>query len=421
VSTEPFKAELEELNIPLYLQPPLPSVFTFEITARCQHRCMGCGNVFSHSNREMDLATWEIILAKIRPHTRALRITGGEPTLHKQFPEFMELIDAQGLPFVLFTNGNWANPNEIIRILAGCTHLKGLLVSLHGSTPAAFYQFTGVDAFERVMKNIRLATSSGIRVATNTLLLASTVNHLPDVAELAFSAGVTNIAFGRYYGMPLEGLSLSPSQIKQALLQIAEMRKKDERVSLSNCVPACFLPDVDFGGGGCTSGITHCTIGPSGDVRPCTHSEEILGYLPDDDIADLWRSAKIMSWRNLIPQDCRTCALLNTCRGGCRAVTQKLASTHDPLCTRALKKTNQNTVIEIGLLDRPKLTCYVESTSFGFALHGTGHYVTLSHQSESILQILDGSTTIEKILDEFGQASLELIGGLLQKQLVELQ
>jgi radical SAM protein with 4Fe4S-binding SPASM domain len=230
-----------------------------------------------------------------------------------------------------------------------------------------------------------------------------------------------NISFGRYYGPALKNLSLSTPELKLALSQIAAMRQKDYRVSLSNCVPTCFLPDEDFGGGGCTSGFTHCTIGPMGEVRPCTHAEEILGYLPDDNIEELWQSAAIAKWRNLIPDDCLACHALNTCRGGCRAVAQKLALPHDPLHTRPLKRKNQDVVVELGLLDRPKLSCSVESTDFGFALSGAGHYITLSHKSKSILQMLDGNTTIQKISEKHGPASLELIGGLLQQRLLELQ
>jgi radical SAM protein with 4Fe4S-binding SPASM domain len=368
----------------------------------------------------MDVEQWTKIIAGIQPYAKSLRITGGEPTLHKQFALLLGQVDLLGIPFVLFTNGNWRNADAVIETLLGCANLKGLLVSLHGSHADAYQDFTGVDAFEKVLANIRLATSAGLRVATNTLLLTNTLDHLPVIAEAAFAAGAANVSFGRYYGPALKGLSPTPAVLKRALSQIAEMRQKDRRISLSNCVPACFSPNEDFGGGGCTSGFTHCTIGPAGDVRPCTHSEVVLGYMPHDDIAGLWKSAALTQWRNLIPDDCLDCRALSTCRGGCRAVARKLATPYDPLHVKPLKAEPQFTVIEVGLLDRPKLSCSVEATKFGFVLSGSGHYVTLSHHSLPILQMLDGKTTVKKIKREHGPASLELIGGLLQQRLVEL-
>ena len=128
-----------------------------------------------------------------------------------------------------------------------------------------------------------------------------------------------------------------------------------------------------------------------------------------------------MSWRNLIPDECLNCAVLNSCRGGCRAVAQKLTMTRDPLHKGALEKPSRDIVIELGMVDRPKLSCSIEMTDFGIALSGAGHFVTLSHQSKSILNRMDGNTTIETILDEFGPASLELIGGLLQQQFLRLE
>lgn len=408
-----------ENRLPLYLRPVLPSVFTFEITARCQHRCAGCGNVFSHSRREMDISQWEQIISKLRPYIKGLRITGGEPTLHTQFSILIRQIDKLNVPFILFTNGNWSHAETIINLLNGCTNLKGILISLHGNDPNTYAKFTGVNAYEKVIKNIRLACSAGLRVATNTLLLSTTVNKIPEIANQALSVGVANCSFGRYYGPVLQDLSPSDMQLKQALTQISNMRKMDQRISVSNCIPVCFSPE-EHGGGGCTSGITHCTVGPLGEVRPCTHSEVVLGSMPEDDIGELWSSPALYRWRNLIPDDCIDCAALNICRGGCRAVAQKLSLHHDPLYFEALKMPPHKAVVKLGMLDHPKLSCSVESTDYGFALTRAGRFTTLSHKSRDILQMLDGKTTVETILDEFGPASLELIGGLLQQQMVEL-
>ena len=142
--------------------------------------------------------------------------------------------------------------------------------------------------------------------------------------------------------------------------------------------------------------------------------------MPNDDMEDLWRSAAILSWRNRIPDDCLNCVALNVCRGGCRAVAQKLNLSHDPLKKAALQQTD-HAAVDLGMDDRPRLSCQVKMTSFGYALSGKGHYVTLSRQSRTLLARLDGSTTIETIMAEFGPGSLELIAGLFQQQLLELQ
>jgi hypothetical protein len=143
--------------------------------------------------------------------------------------------------------------------------------------------------------------------------------------------------------------------------------------------------------------------------------------MPEDDLAELWQSPALFKWRNLIPNDCLDCEALNLCRGGCRALAQKLALPQDPLHMGPLHKTNHERVVELGMSDRPKLSYSVIPTRFGFALSGAGHYVTFSQESKSILDKLDGNSTVEGIFDEFGPGSLELIGGLLHQRLLELQ
>jgi radical SAM protein with 4Fe4S-binding SPASM domain len=406
--------------LPRYLQPPIPSVFTLEITQRCQHHCVGCGNVFAHKRQEMDDTNWAAILERLHPHIKALRVTGGEPTLHGQFGRMMELVDSVGVPFVVFTNGNWADPQATIQILGGCANLRGILISLHGADPAGYLKFTGVDAFAAVTENIRQAAVAGLRVATNTLLLTTTFQRIAGIVDLVTSLGAATISFGRYYGRTLPDLSLTASQLRTALVQIANLRRQAPGVMLSNCVPACFLPGVDFGERGCTSGFTHCTIGPEGDVRPCTHTPLILGHIQDNDIEELWQSPKLDEWRQRIPAPCLTCTALSSCRGGCRATAQQTGLSCDPLMTTPLAEPRSVPIVELAVDQRPRLVCSVESTQYGYTLNGAGHFVTLSHHSRSILQALDGHLSVGQLYDRFGSTGLQLVGSLLQKRLVEL-
>ncbi len=407
-------------KLPRYLQPPVPTVFTLEITSRCQHQCIGCGNIFEHNYQEMDVATWTAIIERLRPNIRALRITGGEPTLHKQFESIMEIADDLEVPLVVFTNGNWQDPQTVIQALKRCRHLRGILISLHGADAAGYRKFTGVDTFATVTANIQQAAAAGLRVATNTLLLTTTFERLEEISRLSLSLGASTVSFGRYYGKPLPGLSLTHSQFQIALTQIAALRCQNPRITMSNCVPTCFMPDLEIGERGCTSGFTHCTIGPQGDVRPCTHTPLTLGYIQREDIETLWQSPLLNEWRRQIPGSCLDCAALNRCRGGCRATAQELALSADPLMIAPLAELESVPVVDLAADDRPRLSCSVEKTSYGYALEGIGQFVTLSSQSGPILQQLDGHLTIQQLQDQFGPVGPQLVGSLLQKRLVAL-
>jgi len=53
----------------------------------------------------MTLSEVETILAFLDPERDAVRLMGGEPTLHSQYPQILNLIKRQGYQVVIFTNG----------------------------------------------------------------------------------------------------------------------------------------------------------------------------------------------------------------------------------------------------------------------------------------------------------------------------
>jgi hypothetical protein len=77
-------------------------------------------------------------------------------------------------------------------------------------------------------------------------------------------------------------------------------------------------------------------------------------------------------------------------------------------------------VVELSARDRPVLACSVEPTVYGYALSGTGRFVTLASESGPLLQILDGRSTIKQIRERFGDAGLQLVASLFQSRLVTL-
>jgi radical SAM protein with 4Fe4S-binding SPASM domain len=368
----------------------------------------------------MDETRWATLIDILRPHIKALRITGGEPTLHPQFHRIIQLLEGVSVPFVLFTNGRWTDPARTIELLRRCTHLKGILVSLHGADEESFRAYTGVNGFECVLENVGNASAAGLHVATNTLLLTTTAKRISEIVTLALSSGASTVSFGRFYGPPIDGLSLSPADVRAALVEIAQLRQQDERIVVSNCVPSCFLPDADFGDRGCTSGFTHCTIGPEGEVRPCTHTPITLGTVWEDDIQTLWQSPQLRAWRRQIPTGCLSCAALNQCRGGCRATAQQLGLAQDPLMCKPLQQVRDRAPVELLAKERARLTCAVQATDYGYGLHGSGHYVTLSARSQPILLALEGQATVEQIHEQFGLAGLQLVACLAEKRMVEL-
>ena len=118
----------------------LPVAYYLELTPRCNNRCPGCGNVYAGArpsssppwNRPqvggglrggaspspLDGTEWQALIARLARHAHHLKLTGGEPTLHPDFPSIVRAIEERDLSFALFSNGRWPDPGATIRFQA---------------------------------------------------------------------------------------------------------------------------------------------------------------------------------------------------------------------------------------------------------------------------------------------------------------
>lgn len=409
-------------HLPPHLCPSVPTVYTLELIAECNHKCIGCGNVFSRHLEFLGVEAWERIIERLKPNIYSVRITGGECTLHPDFAQIIRCVDDLGVPFVIFTNGRWVNPDATIELFASCDNLDGLLISLHGKDAHSYRAFVVTDSFDIVVKNIRQATEAGIRVETNTILLRSNHEDLEEIAELGFSLGAQSVAFSRYYGNPLPGLQLTKSELKQAMQKISEMRNRDERIVFNNCVPMCFT-DINIPTKGCTSGFTHCTIDPCGNVRPCTHAPVVLGNIFEQSIEEIWQSETLQLWREFIPSECYDCALFDGCRGGCRATAYLLGVSKDPLIRGPIKRKPTTEPVRIRLFEgaKPVWNCAMKEDNEGYFLINRSRHVLVSQRAEPLLKAVDRGSTLYQIQERFGNVGLNFVGTLYKMGLLAFE
>jgi len=363
---------------------------------------------------------WRKLLVLLRPCISGLRITGGEPTLHPDFEGIIRYVDGLNVPFVIFSNGRWRNPQALIALFKSCANLDGLLISLHGKDAPLHEAFTCAESFAETIENIHLAAQAGLRVGTNTVLTKANHEDIEEIVILALSLGASSVAFSRYYGKPTPLTELTEEELKAAIEKIIALKQKDKRVIFNNCVPPCFsgLPTKS-----CPSGVTHCTIDPLGNVRPCTHAPLILGNLFEQSIGEIWDSGATWKWRNMIPSQCYKCAEFTNCGGGCRATAMQRGLEKDPLIKEPLRKEQPRPVKRLKLYQGAKPIAHfrVKTEQFGYLLVNRSAAIPISSQAKPILDALDGTLSLQEIKDRFGQEGLNFVGMLYTKGLVELR
>jgi len=404
----------------------LPVFYSLELTPTCNNRCQGCYNVFAPNRQSRDgmighrqpltFAEWQGILARIAPHARRLKLTGGEPTLSPDFARIVRRIQHLDLEFVLFTNGRWLQPDALLDLLSDVPQLVGMLISLHGARARSHEAFTGVPgSFSETVTNIKRAVDRGLPVTISTVLTQANADEIADIVALARELGTEHTVFNRFLGPPLPGISLSDAELVRATRRVDKLRQQGERVQFGVCIPQCL---VDNSSTGCLAGTAYCTIDPWGNVRPCNHSALLAGNLLHQPLEEIWHSAVMEDFRNAIPAQCRTCTAFGQCHGGCRAVAMELGLDRDPLIRRPIPdRERPPTVLHLPSEARPLARYHL---SQGLLVHGNA-VLAVPMENRAVLSILDGQTTLQEIEQQFGQPGLALVGALYQNNMVELQ
>lgn len=403
--------------------PSVPISYAVELTYACNNTCSGCANVFNSRHTEV-IGEWRALFDKIAPvenrrqYADLIRLTGGEPTLHPELCQIVEYIDTFDIPFALFTNGLWPEPELIVDIFRNCRHFIGFLISLHGCTASDHTAFTESDpaSFETICANIQRATANKFEVFTNTVLTKSSCDQIEEMIALSHQLGAGYTVFNRYLGRP-HHLEPSEEQLRQAIKQIETLHAEGVHCRIGDCIPPCFVKNSSLGS---NSGIEHCTISPQGDVRPDNLTSYIFGNIFEQSIEDIWQSDKAHWYRAQVPENCKECLELPRCRGGCRSVTIEYGLEGDRLMKRPITEIQEET-IEFHPEWKPVPYFTIREEPFGYLLCRYDWSIPMTHDAKPLLEALNDKQTLAQLHEQFGDAGLELIGHLYKEGCLEFE
>ena len=397
-----------------------------ELTPACDNRCPGCSNVFVQRMAlrspslppPLDLTGWRRVFQKLRPYVHSLRLTGGEPTLHAAFPAIVRALGELDIPFSVFTNGRWREPDRLISLLSGTPGFRSLLVSIHGTDDADHAAFCGVPgAFGQTIANVARAVKAGLVVNTSTVITDRNFDSVPGIARLSRDLGASHAVFSRPVGEA--PCAPAPRQLRHAVHEVERLRGTGWPVEWGVCVPQCFIPNSSQG---CLAGLVFWTVDPWGNVRPCNHAPLLCGNLLEQDVPEIVDSAGLAHWHDLIPSTCAECAVYSRCHGGCRAQAMLMDLAQDDLIEGPLDiDPNPPPEMSLPAHGRPVARFEKRPESFGWLLIRGGQVQPVLARARPLLEKLDGSLTLAEIERRFGQEGLSLVGLLASKGLLSLE
>lgn len=192
--------------IPLLPRPVTPSgiKLIFELTNRCNFSCVHCIREETGPYHDLPVAIVNKVLteAQVYQPVSLVAFTGGEPTLHPQFPEIVEMVATHGYPFTFVTNG-WNFSQILTKIQAWKNKLESVSFSLDGTSETTHDTLRRQPgSFRRLMQAISLCHVHGIPIHLNMVVTRANQDELEAMAILASRLGCAALGYGHCQPTP---------------------------------------------------------------------------------------------------------------------------------------------------------------------------------------------------------------------------
>ncbi len=303
-------------------------VLVLELLYRCNGKCNYCERWKSQEKGMLLVEDIEKIIRDLKSNNIdfSLTLTGGEPFIHPQIKEIIELIISNNIPLVLNTNG--FNLEKYIDFLnENRKKIRSLNVSLDSPREKGHDEIRGVPGgFKKIVNNIK-KIHSGMEVLLQATLTRDALYLMNEYADLAKSLGV-EYRLQLVHESPDNLFKISDSNIripeaefdkfKDYIDEFIEMHGSEfnyyQRI-FYRLFPAYIKNHDEFKTIRCLAAgryIYH--IDPDGFVFPCENRRDVpLGNMRRSTIFDIISSEKTSAFRKLCKEGKNNCECLYGC------------------------------------------------------------------------------------------------------------
>jgi radical SAM protein with 4Fe4S-binding SPASM domain len=334
---------------------PRNLLLQWHVTERCNLRCQHCYQE-ANPSPELDLQNLLVILEEFKSLLLEFRrqmpllpaqitLTGGEPFVRKDFPEFVETIASQSglFSFAILTNGTLIDEQRASWLAQ--MKPKFVQVSLEGAQ-ATHDRIRGNGNFEQTVAAIRWMTRAKIPTYISFTAQKQNYREFLDVARLGRKLKVQRVWSDR--AIPagrnqdeLKQQILSPEETKDWLAIMARARREASRDWTSRTEISLNRALQFFVGKGqpyrCSAGTSLLCLLPNGDLVPCRRMPIVVGNVLQNRLAELYNCETFTALRNphLISAGCKDCLFNRLCAGGLRCLAYAVSGLplqSDPGC-----------------------------------------------------------------------------------------
>ncbi len=331
-------------------QAARPALTTFYVylTSGCNCACQHCWFVPEKSAPETSAdilapeALRRAIVEALPLGLKRLKWTGGEPTFHPRFPEFLALQKEFHLDAQIETNGMLVDDRiaELLRD-AGVSRVS---VSLDGASPATHDAIRGVEGgYARTLSGIRALVKTGYQPELILTLQHANRAELDDYFVLARQLGAGNVKLNILQpvlrGAELQGQAkhLHVAEILEIAAAIDQHMPHAPLIPVRLDLPMAFRPLSKILSGeqaGTCTILNILGVLPRGDYALCGIGQHVrdlsMGRIADQSLAEVWaKHPVLLNLREGLPGRlkgiCSDCLMRPICKGSCVAANYQLS------------------------------------------------------------------------------------------------
>lgn len=315
----------------------------WHITGTCNLRCQHCyhtsynGKGFTLSELEGILEQYKDLLKLWRKSKRVyghINVTGGEPFLHEDFMDLLDIFSAHKdvFSFAILTNGTVITP-DVAKTLKK-VHPRFVQISIEGNKET-HDTIRSAGNFDRSGLSLKYLAKEKIPTCISFTVHKKNYKGFSYVAEMARKVGVTRLWADRL--IPIgSGKSLDVLTPEETCTFFHEMYKAKRSKHLFKKTEIAMHRALQFlvAGGKpykCAAGDSLITVQANGDVYPCRRMPIKIGNVMETDLTEIYYGnevlRKLRDKKNL-NSSCKKCFYSELCNGGLKCLSY--AVTGDP-------------------------------------------------------------------------------------------
>ena len=327
--------------------PPLRAFYLY-LSASCNLRCRHCWITPVYSagkplpGKTIDPSALRDTVTEAKTlGLSSAKLTGGEPMLHPQFKEVVEILTAEGLSMNMETNGTLMT-REMAQFLKERSKVGFVSVSLDSPVPAEHDAFRGVKgAFDAAIRGLDFLVEAGYTNCQVIMAVHRGNRHrMAELVELAAEHKAATVKFnpvtrtGRGIDMHERGEVLDFTEYIELSRYVNEELRPKATIPVILPMPHALTPFSELWrnkGKNCDCGVSGILgILGGGEIALCgigqTIPELVYGHLGKDSIREIWFNNPVIRRLRQDLQNvsdysgiCGSCIHARSCRTVCVA------------------------------------------------------------------------------------------------------